>query len=278
MDPSDPRLRFNINNFDAVDLNDSPRWGRAIDLRTLNDKYGGNTKFLESISNMKLSSHATSPVDWTITAVRNWQPQDGTAYNAPMAVDLNMFIGGGNALATNELYGADLPPGYSTASASVFGQIPLHGISFHVVSETCIVNVTGRTYGSGPAFWPKTDQLIAWISRGRPTVYYVTKILYYDQTTPNQIPITIPAFAVSCSIATFDMTGAPTGQPRINSTIRFCRDIPPVPSPVPAGYQFQIPATENNNDIIIPWDSYTIYDAGGGAQRRQTMIKFKCVS
>ena len=270
MNPLDPRSKFNINNFNEPNFSDAASWGTSVDVQQEVLTAAVVTKtWSKGLVDVYLDRYATKPLNYCLNIRREFS-SGNVAAGSGSAVWCKITTGGGNASYNYELDGQELPPAYGVGHDF---SIPMQGINVPICAERLTVTL----YGQGDTFVPpvgRYDRVIAWVSRGFPNEYFVTKVGFRSGGVNN--PVTIPQNAVDFSAFGFNNIGN-----RINVQIRFGIAFGTVVVPPPAtGETYNIVAGENQNLLSINPQAVTIYDvtAPPPAVYQTIIYKFRCIA
>lgn len=270
MNPDDPRTKFNINNFDTPNLSDAPSWGQIVDVDAETLAAGSVVKqWSRGLVDVHLNRYATAPLNYCLNIRREFS-SGNSASGSGNAVWCKITTGSGNAAYSYEIDGAPLPPAYGVGHDF---SIPMQGINIPICGERLTVTL----FGQGDTFVPppgRVDKIVAWVSRGFPNEYFVTKTGFRSGGTNN--PVTIPQNAVDFSAFGFNQVGN-----RINVQIRFGIAFGTIVVPTPvSGETYNIVAGDNQNSLAIHPQALTIYDvtAPPPAVFQTILYKFRCIA
>lgn len=260
----DPRIKFSINSFNDVHVNDLYSWGQTYNINELVEVHGPLTKIQLGGPQYVLDRNATAPTEWTISCLRYFDngaysgavlPPLGNSDAVVTDVDLSVITGSGAASKIwnlqNDQQAVAFPPLPGTVLNNL---VPAFGAAYHVVAESCRINLNFNLLP--PSLQAPIEKFHCWIARGRPANYSVSLQSFFLSIAPlNQWKsdtqlIFIPDFATTVNVAGFDFAT----RLRINSRIYFFAQQPLTPTeiiPTPLAV-YDVPATENSNEISIP--------------------------
>jgi len=291
MNSDDPRTKFSINSFNTVNLGDLYSWGQTYDIATLADQYGPGTTIQLGGPQYVLDRNATAPTEWTISCLRyidngaysgNFIAPAGNPDAIITEIDLSILTGSGAASKQwnpqNDQNSPAFPPSLAVNT------IPAAGAAYHVVAESCRVNLTIQT--NPTANQASVEKFHCWIARGRPAQYNVQLAGFYLPIPPyNQwggqtYPVTVPDFCVSVNVVGVNQAT------KIQNDVRvyFFAEQPLTPTaaiPTPIAIR-QLLATDVSNQILIPAKTRTILVTGPAGFAPgppiESFLNFNCVS